>query len=242
MAEPPSPGGTGEHGAPAEPRALRRGRPSELSALDAGLERPARIQMAIATVLGIALVAIPLYLWRRPRSVNEAVGDSARPQASAEVANADAAAAPGGAAGAGAAAGVGAAAGGQGSGAATPGVALSDARVVECHDAGSKKTAPADCDHLPAVEKTIAAAIVQSASCVPASAGGGTIEYEADVSFLRKHNPIAITAPHDGRTVKGAHVAVACIKAIKAALGPPALSNVPHTHGRYKITIVATYP
>ena len=54
---------------PSEPRPSR----ASFSALDAQIDRPARLQMIVALILGLVLVAIPLYLWRRPRAESIAV-------------------------------------------------------------------------------------------------------------------------------------------------------------------------
>src|SRR5512140_1027414 len=70
----PSSDGTGRP--PSEPRPDRRARDFGL-----GYDRPARLQMLVALVLGLVLVAIPLYLWRRPRAESPIV--SAQPDAEA---------------------------------------------------------------------------------------------------------------------------------------------------------------
>src|SRR6185503_11184015 len=86
-AAPPSPKpSSGDHGhgpassrasvPPSEPRSSR----ASFEALDAQVDRPARLQMIVALILGLVLVAIPLYLWRRPRaesiSVNTGAADA----------------------------------------------------------------------------------------------------------------------------------------------------------------------
>src|SRR5437588_317591 len=50
---------------PSEPRSASR---ASFSHLDVSADRPARLQMIVALILGLVLVAIPLYLWRRPRA------------------------------------------------------------------------------------------------------------------------------------------------------------------------------
>jgi hypothetical protein len=203
------------------------------------VDRPARLQMIAALVLGLVLVAIPLYLWRRPRSeavtVTNEVSDASTPRAVV---------------------GDPAAAGGQATGGAggpagahdrtgEPSVALSEARVLECHDAGAKRTAPADCDHLASIEKSFAQAIESSAACVPVAADGGTLVYVVDVSFLRKRNPVTLTLPRDGRALRNAHATLAavaaCTSAVKRGVVALSLDGVPHAHGRYKIAITASY-
>jgi hypothetical protein len=204
---------------PSDPRpsAVTRVPSAEISA--GGLDRPARIQMVVALVLGLALVAIPLYLWRRPRSEG-ALGPEEAKTAAAAVLDASPAVAD----------------------AAPPAVVLSEAVVLECHDSGSRRTSPDQCDHVAAVEKALAHAIEESASCVPTSSGGGVLPFVADISFARKRNPIQLTIGKDGRTLKGAKVSGACATAVKHALGDLSLDGMAHAHGRYKVQIVATYP
>ena len=207
------------------------------------VDRPARLQMIAALVLGLVLVAIPLYLWRRPRSeavtVTNEVADASTPRAAA----ADSAAGSGQGTGA-AASGAGGATGARDR-PGEPSVALSEARVLECHDAGPKRTAPADCDHLASIEKSFAQAIESNAACVPSSADGGTLVYVIDVSFLRKRNPVTLTLPRDGRALRNAHATLAavaaCTSAVKRGVVALSLDGVPHAHGRYKIAITASY-
>jgi hypothetical protein len=200
---------------PSEPRSTSRG---SFSQLDIGADRPARVQMIVALLLGLVLVAIPLYLWRRPRAESIAVAGAA-----------DAGAPPA-------------------SSSAPPPLAtgddakltLGDARVLLCQDPGSKKTSPEQCDHVTEVEKALAKAIEDSAGCVPSDAGGGTIQYVADVSWKRKAVNVAV--PKDTRSMKNAKAVAACQSAVKSKLQALALEPLAHAHARYKIAITATYP
>src|ERR1044072_1393714 len=53
-----------------------------------GGERPVRLQIIIALVAGLILVAVPLYLWRRPRPESIPSADAAMVDAGAPVADA----------------------------------------------------------------------------------------------------------------------------------------------------------
>jgi hypothetical protein len=195
---------------PSEPRSRASG-----GALDAQIDRPARLQMIVALILGLVLVAIPLYLWRRPRAESITV------------------------------AALGAEAGVLPAVTAAPGVledklALEPARVLSCSDPGSRRTSAEQCDHLVELEKAFATAIEASSGCVPREAGGGTIVYVADVVFKRKQ--VTLSVPKDGRTLKSSSVASACEKAVKARLQGVSLDTMKHRHSRYRIAITATYP
>lgn len=198
---------------PSEPRSTSR---ASFSQLDVSADRPARLQMIVALILGLVLVAIPLYLWRRPRAESIAVtpgagAASAATSAAAPITTADD---------------------------AKP--TLGEPRSLLCQDPGPKKTAPEQCDHVVDVEKALAKAIEETASCVPRDAGGGTIQYVTDVSFKRK--AINVATPKDTRSLKNTKVVNACQAAVKSKLQALPLESIAHTHARYKIAITATYP
>jgi hypothetical protein len=189
-------------------------------------DRPVRAQLVAALLLGLVLVATGLYVWRRPRSSDAATTEPAS-------ASATPIAAFGGDAGFAAIVGGGIDAGNSGP------VSLSDPRVLACQDHGSKKTAPDACDHLAPIEQALSSAINQASSCVSGAAGGGTIEYVADVSFSR--HKVNVSLPRAGRSVRDRKAIKACSAAVKGALQGVALDGVDHQHARYKIAVTATY-
>lgn len=183
-------------------------------------DRPARTQLVAALLFGLFLVASGLYLWRRPRMASDDTGSDA-PAASALPIHAGAI--------------VGAA---SDAGAQAP-VALSEPRVLGCHDRGPAKTPPDACDRLAPVEKAIENAITGAAACVPSEQGGGTIEYVADVSFLR--HKVNLKLPRAGRSVHDRKALRACGAAVRSALQGLALDGMEHMHARYEIAVTATY-
>lgn len=197
---------------PSEPRSSR----ASLDALDAQVDRPARVQMIVALVLGLVLVAIPLYLWRRPRAQPIPIAAGA----------VDAGALP--------------SVMGPTPAAAEERLITAEARVLSCHDPGPKKTAPEQCDHVIELEKAFARAIEDSASCVTREGDGGTITYVADVGF--KKRTVTVTLPKDGRTLKNPKVVAACEKAVRSKLSSLSLDAIKHEHARYRVSITATYP
>lgn len=201
---------------PSEPRSSR----ASFDALDASLAPAAfaaRLQMIVALILGLVLVAIPLYLWRRPRT--ESI--------SATIGSADAGALP-------------AVTAGPSPTPAEDRLVLGEAKVVSCHDPGPKRTPPEKCDHVPEIEKPFAKAIEESAACVPREAGGGSIIWVADVTFKKK--TVLVMAAKEGSTLKSRKVTSGCEKAIKAKLAPLAYDTAKHEHARYFVSITATYP
>ncbi|MDB4944507.1 MAG: hypothetical protein JWP97_4041 [Labilithrix sp.] len=198
---------------PSEPRPPSRGSFAQMDASAA--DRPARLQMIVALVLGVVLVAIPLYLWRRPRADTLAVPGP--PDAGLAVEAGAAVTEESG-----------------------DKPAVGEVRVLACQDPGPKKTAPGECDRLPDVEKALTKAIEDTAACVTKEAGGGTIVYVADVSFKRK--AINVATPKDGRTLKNARAVGVCQAAVKSRLSAMPLDTVTHAHARYRIAVTATYP
>jgi hypothetical protein len=188
-----------------------------------GEERPVRIQLIAALLLGLVLVASGLYLWRRPHTPSQTPTAEGLSASDAALVAGDAGAPVIAAADAGSPAPV----------------MLSDARVLGCHDRGPKKTPPEECDHLASVEQALTSAITQAASCVPTAAGGGTIEYVADVSFL--HRKLNVLLPRAGRSVHDRKVLHACSTAVRGAMQGLPLDGLDHQHARYRIAITATY-
>jgi hypothetical protein len=118
-------------------------------------------------------------------------------------------------------------------------VQLSDARVVGCHDRGTRKTLPDDCDRLVGIEQALSRAIERAASCVPQSLPSATIEYVADVSFSR--HTLRISLPRAARSVRDRKVISACATAVREGVPASTLDGVGHEHARYQISITATY-
>lgn len=205
-------------GPPSEPRPIV-GRPGA----DAGPERTnpvqGRVQLIAALLLLLVLVVVPLYLWRRPRATANETQTNATQLASAQVQ--DTQQAPP-----------------DPKPRAKDGVTVADAKVIACHDPGSKRTAPAACDHLPGFEGALAKAILDSASCVPPGTPAGSITFMADASYARHKSPIHVK--HTQGTTLAPKVVAACVSDVRKALSSIALDQA-HAHARYDVEIDAQY-
>lgn len=205
-----------------------------ISKVEAGSERPMRVQMTVALVLGLALVAVPLYLWRRPRTdgpVAESTVTTPGVPVTLSSATLPAGATPG-----------------------APGtivaispaepakaaVQVTDVRVVACHDLGPRKISAADCGHVDAVEKAFAAAVRETGTCLAEPSPGATVGYSLDVNFAKhtKH----VVSPKDARSIRSAKVVAPCLKLVKEKVDAMAIDQVPHDHARYRFMVSATYP
>jgi hypothetical protein len=185
----------------------------------AAQDRTARLQFAGALVAGLVLFGVGLYVWRRPHTPIDASAADAEPSESAAMA--DAAPPPA-------------------ASAEPPSpVTLTDAHVLGCHDLGPKVTPPDQCDHVASIEKALSDAVHETAACVPPSASGGTIEYVADVSFLR--HKMNVILPAAGRSVRDRKVLHACASAVRSVMRRVSIEGSDHQHARYQISITATY-
>jgi hypothetical protein len=197
-------------------------------------DRPARVQLIVALVLGLSLVAIPLYLWRRPRASD--AGSAV--DGGALVAAGDPGSGDGGS-------------GGDDGGMSVSSLATTSAAlpagnpiVAECHDRGSKRTASSACDRLPSVEAAVQQAVTDVGACFPAGAAGAAsttrpvvATYAIDVSFLRKKNPLRVTLTTDPPSSGTRSQRNACAGRVKAKLAAVSLAGVAHEHERYLITL-----
>ena len=186
-------------------------------------DRTLRAQLVIAFVLLSMLLAVPLYLWRRPSSL---------------VAGAD-----GGMAGD---AGVlrGDAGGVVRTKLATKKVEGEKMRLgpvhrVKCSRApGARGNEGSLCDPLPSIEKAFAKAIEGNADCAPKTGKEGTINYVITLDFRTKAVNVF---PGASGTWKGpqAKRAATCVR---RSLAPIEWDTMSHQHRYYMIAILATYP
>jgi len=183
-----------------------------------GGERPVRLQLIIALVAGLILVAVPLYLWRRPRPESIPSADAAMigvdagaPAPATTVVAFDAGAS---------------------------GLSLSPFTTVRCENPGPGKTAPERCDHVTVFEDGLSRAIRECAAGAPASKAQYTVSYVMDSDFRRKKLQLFAGKSSSIKHDKAREV----IRCVKRAMPTPDWNAIPHQYARYKVNIVATYP
>ncbi|HKY41183.1 MAG TPA: hypothetical protein VJN18_34855 [Polyangiaceae bacterium] len=200
---------------PGEPRVRRLGvGPS------GGSDRPLRAQVIVALVCVMMLIAVPLYLMRKPStkasapvpsaSVAAATGPRAVPKPSAEPAVPPA---------------------------APPRITLGAVQRVRC--GSSPAAAPNEaalCDALGPFEEALKKAILETEACAPKAKAKGSINYVLTVDFPRKKLHVYPGASGEWRG-KQARRATTCAK---NAIKPPDW-NTPHQYRFYAIAILATY-
>ena len=182
-----------------------------------GSERPVKLQMIIALVAALILVAVPLYLWRRPRpesipSADAAVVDAGAPATVSTVIAFDAGP-PGG-------------------------ITLTPFTTIKCENRGISKTAPERCDHVTTLEDSLTRAIRERSECAPASKSPYTVSFVMETDFPRKKLTLFTGKSSSIKREK----AKALLRCIKDKMGTPDWSVVPHQYARYKVNVVATYP
>jgi len=184
-----------------------------------GGERPVRLQIIIALVAGLILVAVPLYLWRRPRP--ESI-----PSADAAVADAGAGLPDGGSPVIAFDAGP------------PGGITLSPFTSIKCENPGPGKTPPERCDHVTFFEDGLARAIRDNAACAPSSKTPFTVSFVIASDFRAKK--LTLFAGKSS-TLKREKLQP-LLRCIKRALPAPDWGTIPHQYVRYKVNVVATYP
>lgn len=193
--------------------------PSPYRQLGSGGQQPVRIQMIIGLVVGLVLVAVPLYLWRHPEQAGEiAPEDTADTAATADAGIPDHIPLV--------------------DTAVSPRVKLSPFRTIWCKDPGPGKTPPERCDHVTFFEDALARAVRENTGCAPETKTGATISIVMDFDFRRKKLKIyrgkSSTLP-----ASQTNELFACLT---RAMPNPDWGSIPHQHAHYLVNLMATYP
>lgn len=177
-----------------------------------------RLQIVMALIATLVLVAVPLYLWRRPQpeaisSADAAVASNVPktvvPFASQPL--------------------------------ATPTVApldIAPIKVMSCKDPGAGRTPPERCDGIRALEDALTRAIKDSQSCAPPTKQSFVMSYNLEANFAKKKMNITL----GGSTTLGKTKRAALLKCVEKAFATPDWDRVPHQHQRYTMNTVVTYP
>jgi hypothetical protein len=203
--------------APSEPNLRRLGVGN-----GGGGDRPLRAQLVVALVAGLILIAVPLYLWRRPSGNEHAVTDAGA--ATSAAANALEA----------------------GVISSTPvdagrieeRVRLAAPQRVKCSAGpGASGQEGSLCDSLGMLEQALSRAIVENVGCAPRGPKEGTINYVLTIDFAQRSLHVF---PGASGSWKGpqARRATQCVK---RALSAPGWEALKHQYRYYQIAVLATY-
>lgn len=201
-----------------EPRLRRLGVGSSSSS-----DRPLRAQLVVAGVVVVILIAVPLYLLRRPSGTAPAVG-SASAAASAPHAppapmavDAGVVAPP----------------------KPTERVRLGPPQRVKCGAGPTNARIEGGlCDSLPSIEQGLATAIKAAADCAPKRKEEGTINYVVSVDFNQRRFHVFPGASGSWRGPQ-ARKATDCAN---RAFPNPDWGAIAHQYRYYWVAVLATYP
>lgn len=179
-------------------------------------ERPLRAQLVIAGVLVLILIAVPVYLFRRPSGVaSQPLADAGAPGFGGVI-RAPIDASDG-----------------------ASGVDLGGVQRVRCGASATRISGEGGlCDALPALEAALRESIRESVECAPRTGAEGSINYVLEIDFAS--NRLNVFPGQSGKW-RGprARRATSCVL---RSLPPVAWADIPHQHQYYAIAILATYP
>ncbi len=203
--------------APSEPNLRRLGVGS-----GGGNGRPLRAQLVVALVALLVLVAIPLYLWRRPGATEGAASASvsaalasAQPSSAQPLAAVDA-------------------------GVAEQRVRLGAPQRVRCgpNSRAARSREGPGCDQLSYFEEALKRAIRETVDCAPKARAEGSINFVLRVDFTAKRLHVF---PGASGQWKGAQARRAT-KCVMRNLPAPQWQSLTHQDSYYEIAVMATYP
>jgi hypothetical protein len=179
----------------------------------------------LGIVAMLLLMALPIYLWRRPKPM---AVPRLEEVARAEVDRGGSVVGPG--PGAGAAVAVADAGAGKK-------LMLLEPRVVRCFHQGGGRVSGERCDSPAPFQDMLARAIRDNLPCAPPTASSYTVSFVLSVDFERKSTHL--WAGRSGSLKK--RNAADLIRCIEHAIAPPDWGTT-HQHAKYDINIVASYP
>ena len=179
--------------------------------------------MIYGLVALLVLVALPLYLLRRPKALGPV-----EPDAGLRADLADAGDAPeSGAAVTALDAG------------ASKRVTLGEPRTVRCTSKGGGRVLLTErCDHLVAIEDALARSIRENVACAPPSATPFTVSFVLTVDFDRKK--LHLWAGRSGTLKKRSSGDL--VRCVEHAITPPDFASFAHQYAKYDINVMASYP
>jgi hypothetical protein len=183
-----------------------------------GPDRPLRAQIVVALVTALALVAVPMYLMRRPSGHAPAKAEASAAPSAAPLPSALPSAAPD---------------------ATKPPerLKLGAPQRVRCGNGRGNQVEGNACDQLPFFEEALVKAIRDTESCAPRSKLAGTINHVLTIDFVEKRLHVFPGASGDFRGPQ-ARRSTECVK---RGLPKPDWAALPHQFRRYTIAILATY-
>lgn len=196
--------------------------PASLRHLGTGHPGPVRSPLILGLVALLVLVALPLYLLRRPKAVGPVAADAG---AKVEVGEGG----PGGQTAGSPAA----------PDASSPKkVVLGEPRTVRCTPRSGGHLMAERCERLVVLEDALARSIRDNAACAPPSASPFTVSFVLTIDFERKKLHLW---PGRSGTLKR-RSAADLVRCVEHAIAPPDFAALSHQYAKYDINVMASYP
>jgi hypothetical protein len=184
--------------------------------------RPLRSPAVLGLLALLVLVALPVYLLRRPKpSKPAAVEPAPRADAASAISAPPAVALPP-----------------VPEAAASKRIALADPKTARCIPKGGGRVTTERCDRLPPFEDALVRAIRDNVACAPPSVNPYTVSFVLSVDFDKKS--MHLWAGRSGSIKK--RLTGDLIRCVEHALVPPDWGTVAHQHQKYDVNIIAAYP
>lgn len=200
--------------APSEPSLRRLG----VGGNNGGGDRPLRAQLVVALVAVLILLAVPLYLWRRPSEQDSAPSASGSGQILAASALPSSLTPP------------------------TPKVddrvKLGEVQKVKCSaSARLSGQKGALCDSLPFFEEQLEKAIVENVDCAPRTGQPGSVNYVLTIDFTNRKLNVFPGASGNWKGPQARRSA----ECVERSVTPPDWDKLQHQYRYYNIAIMANY-
>jgi hypothetical protein len=178
--------------------------------------------MIVMLIAVVVVVALPIYLYRRPKPITPLDGDAGL-HADVSDAGADAGASQMAA---------------QSDAGAPKRMTLGEPKVIKCVPKGGGRVTSERCDHMPVLEDALARSIRDNVACAPASAAPYTVSFVLTTDFNRKK--LHLWAGQSGSLKK--RNAGDLIRCVEHAIAQPDWNTVAHQYAKYEINVLASYP
>jgi hypothetical protein len=183
--------------------------------------RPVRSQMILTLLALLILVAVPLYLWRRPKPIGPDMADAGLAEL-VEAGSADAAmplSLPE----------AGSASGNRAS--------VSEPKTIRCIPATGGRISKEHCDRLTAIENALVRSIRENVACAPQNPPAFTVSFVLWVDFARKKTHL--WAGRSGTLKRRA--AADLIRCVERAIPEPDWNGISHQYAKYDINVMTSY-
>jgi hypothetical protein len=185
--------------------------------------RPLRSPMVLGLLALLVLVALPVYLLRRPKPMHTPATEPApKPEASSAFVLPEAGPPP-----------------------LIPEpapskqrIVLSDAKTARCVPKGGGRSSSERCDRVPPFEDALARAIRDNVACAPPAMAAYTVSFVLSLDFDRK--ALHLWAGRSGTIKKRS--AGDLIRCVEHAIVPPDWETVAHQFQKYDVNVIAAYP